>query len=298
MKVKVIGLGGAGTNIVSVIEGKLQIPSVEFYYANTDNVSLASLNVKGQKILIGERVLQGLGCGADYNLGKKILQEDLDKFSFVEGSDLVITVAGLSKGTGSSIPVLLNYLKDRGILNLSFVIKPFKFEGVKKIEIANQIIKELSQFADSFVVIDNSRFSKGTFKQTLDYINDYIASAISIMLKIIISPLLINLDYNDFKAVIKDGKRCAFAYAVADSVGRDKKILQEILKEKVKKVKTCLIFVQGGADLTTEEVDSIVSGINQSIAPDAFPIFGAHILEEKAPVETVFLGVSRELEID
>ncbi|MEO0144004.1 MAG: hypothetical protein ABIL45_03615 [candidate division WOR-3 bacterium] len=303
MKVEVIGLGGAGCNIVSAISENINknfpeiSQNIDFYYVNTDKVSLDNIKSSGTKILLGERICKGLGCGADYNLGKKVMQEDLDKFEFVKNSDLVFIVSGFSKGTGSSAPILAKYLSENNILNLFFAIKPFKFEGEKKTQIANSLIKELSQFAHSFVIIENSKYQKGTFKETLENINNIISNSISIILKVILSPLLINIDYNDFKAVIYEGKRCIFAYAKADGVDRDKKIIEILTKEKMKRVKTCLLFIQGGEDMLIEEVENIANSVNNAISPQAFPIFGADIKEGKTHIETVLLGVSKEYEI-
>jgi len=297
MRVDVIGLGGAGCNILAEVEKKLQGSGVNFHYANTDKVALDRIQTQSEKILLGERLCKGNGCGADYNLGKKVLQEDIEKFSFVEGSDIVFVISGFSKGTGSAASQLAQYFKEKGVLNLFFAIKPFSFEGLKKMQIANQLIKELSQYADSFVVIENSKYQKGTFQQAIQSVNEVISSAISIILKIITSPLLINIDYNDFKAVVKEGKRCIFAYGKADGVGREKKVSEQLLRESMKRVKTCLIFVQGGEDMLVDEVEFIANSINRAISPEAFPIFGADIQQGKSHIEAVLLGVSKEYEI-
>jgi len=308
MKVAVLGLGGAGCNIVygtlkRYQENKDTIGSaIDFIFVNTDKIALDGLKVEEseniRKILIGERLCKGKGCGADFNLGKKVLQEDIDKFEFLKNYDIIFVVAGFSKGTGSSAPVLAKFLNENDKLNLFFAIKPFKFEGLKKMEIANSLIKELSQFADSFVVIENSKYQKGTFKETIENVNNEISSSIYIMLKVITSPLLINIDYNDFKAVLKGGKRCVFKYASADGTDRAKKIVEKLTKEKIKRVKTCILFIQGGQDMMVEEVEEIANSVNQSISPDAFPIFGADIQERKSQIEVVFLGVSKEIEIE
>ena len=155
--IKVIGVGGGGGNAVQHMLGA-QIEGVEFVCANTDAQALKNSSAK-TGLQLGADITKGLGAGANPEIGRQSALEDRDRISDVlEGSDMVFITAGMGGGTGTGgAPVVAQIAKEMGILTVAVVTKPFPFEGRKRTEIANDGIKELSQFVDSLITIPNEK---------------------------------------------------------------------------------------------------------------------------------------------
>ena len=207
--IKVIGVGGGGGNAVQHMLGA-QIEGVEFVCANTDAQALKNSSAK-TGLQLGADITKGLGAGANPEIGRQSALEDRDRISDVlEGSDMVFITAGMGGGTGTGgAPVVAQIAKEMGILTVAVVTKPFPFEGRKRTEIANDGIKELSQFVDSLITIPNEKLLSvlGRDISLLDAFkaaNNVLLGAVQGIAELITCPGLINVDFADVRTVMSE----------------------------------------------------------------------------------------------
>lgn len=290
-KIKVIGVGGAGTNAVNtMISSGLQ--GVDFIAVNTDiqhlEISLAPI-----KVQIGKELTGGRGTGSNSELGKKSAIENKDLLlSCIEGSDLVFITAGMGGGTGTGAsPVIASLAKELGILTVSVVTKPFYFEGKKRLYNAVIGIKELKKYVDTIIVIPNDRIhmvvEKGTtLVKSFAIANDILRQAVQGISDLIISPGFINRDFADLKTIIQgSGKAliglgsCTKQEGAAQAARKaiNNPLLEETSIEGAKRI---LINITGGFDLTLDEVQDIAITIYDVANEDADIILGTVLKPE------------------
>ena len=208
-KIKVIGVGGAGGNTVnSIIESGCQ--GIEYIVVNTDAQALE--NSKAPiKIRLGARSAKGLGAGANPEAGKRAAEETLNEImEHLEDADIVFLTAGMGGGTGSgALPVIARALKERGILSIAVVTKPFDFEGKKRASIADQAIKQLKQDVDTLIVIPNQNLlnvvdASTSMIDAFNLINAVLGQSVKSISDIITKPGHINVDFADVRTIMKD----------------------------------------------------------------------------------------------
>lgn len=205
--IKVIGIGGGGGNAVDHMVNT-GISGVDFIGANTDAQALRRLSVD-TLIQLGSELTQGLGAGTNPDIGKQAAQEDRSRIEeAIDGADMVFLTAGMGGGTGTgAIPVIAEAAKDKGILTVAVVTKPFKFEGAKKMKAAEEGLLELEKYVDSLIVIPNQKLlpvlgSNVSLIDAFNAANDVLKEAVQGITELIVNPGLINVDFADVKTVM------------------------------------------------------------------------------------------------
>ncbi|HIT24451.1 MAG TPA: cell division protein FtsZ, partial [Candidatus Enterenecus avicola] len=206
---KVIGVGGGGCNVVNRMV-RVGMQGVEFIAVNTDRQCLASSEAT-QKLPIGEKLTGGKGAGANPDVGRESAKESKDQISaLLDNTDMVFVTAGMGGGTGTgAAPVVAEIAKSRGILTVGVVTKPFSFEGRRRMDQAMRGIEELQSKVDSLVIIPNDRLQyatdeKITFANAFAIADDVLRQAVQSISDLITTTGLINLDFADVTAVMKD----------------------------------------------------------------------------------------------
>jgi cell division protein FtsZ len=306
VSIKVIGIGGGGNNAINrMIADNLQ--GVEFIAINTDKQQL--MKVSGITLQVGERITKGQGCGANPEKGKKAVEENRDDIvRLLQNTDMVFITAGMGGGTGTGgAPVVAEIAKELGILTVGVVTKPFKFEGARRMKQAEDGIEALRSRVDSLVVIPNERLKyvtdqKITFLNAFDYADDVLRQAVQSISDLIKIPGLVNLDFADVTAIMRDA---GYAHmGVGKASGKDKAneaaklaIQSPLLETSINGAKRVLINFVGSVDLGLEEIETAASLVEEAAHPDAIIIFGAAIdekLDDEIKVTIIATGFDNE----
>jgi cell division protein FtsZ len=290
-KIKVIGVGGAGTNAVNTMISA-GIYGVEFIAVNTDiqhlEISLAPI-----KVQIGKELTKGLGAGSDPELGKKAALDDKDSLlACLEGTDLLFITAGMGGGTGTGASqVIASLARDLGILTVAVVTKPFYFEGKKRLHNAVIGIKELKKYVDTIIIIPNDKIhlvvEKGTpLVKSFAIANDILRQAIQGISDLILSPGFINRDFADVKTIIENSGKAVIGLGTSlKEEGARQSAIRAIknpfLEEtSIEGAKRILINITGGLNLTLDEVQEIATTVYDVAHEEANIIFGTVIKPE------------------
>lgn len=301
----VIGVGGAGGNAVNnMILSELS--SVSFFVANTDAQAL-SKSLVADKIQLGVAVTKGLGAGANPEIGKAAAEESADKVKeYLSGLHLLFITAGMGGGTGTgAAPVIAKMAKEMGILTVGVVSKPFRFEGVRRMRVAEQGIIELQKHVDTLIVIPNQNLfrivsEKTTIAEAFKIADDVLCQGVRSITDLVMNPGLINLDFADVRTVLSDMGRAMMGTAEASGENRafdaaEKAIANPLLDNStIKGARSILINVSGASDLTLSDVDIATERIVAELDPDANIIFGATMDESlvgKIRVSLVATGI-------
>ncbi|MDR1629573.1 MAG: cell division protein FtsZ [Oscillospiraceae bacterium] len=305
-QIKVIGVGGGGGNAVNrMVEAGIQ--GVEFIAVNTDKHVLL-FSKATHKIQIGDKVTTGQGAGAKPEIGKKAAEESEDSiFEALNGTDMVFITAGMGGGTGTgAAPVIAKMAKDKGILTVGIVTKPFDFEGRRRMQQAEAGIAELAQHVDSLVVIPNERLKlvsdqKITFLNAFNIADDVLRQGVSSISDLIKVPGLINLDFADVTAVMKDAGHAHMG--VGRASGKEKAeqaahaaISSPLLETTIQGAKGVIISITGSPDITLEDVDTASTFISEAADADANIIFGVvidHNLDDEMIVTVIATGFGK-----
>jgi cell division protein FtsZ len=287
-KIKVIGIGGGGTNAInSMIQA--HVDGVEFIVANTDLQALSS-SLAPTKIQLGSQLTKGLGAGANPEIGKRAAMEDLDRIAgILDGADMVFVTAGMGGGTGTgAAPVITNIAKDKGCLTVAVVTKPFLFEGKRRLVQAESGLRELRSTCDTIITIPNQRLLNVVGKQTslrdaFRICDDVLRQAVQGISDLITIPGLINLDFADVQTIMSEMGMALLGTGVARGENRaveaaQKAISSPLLEESsIEGARGVLINITGGPDLTLFEVNEASSIIKEVAHEDAQIIFGSVI---------------------
>lgn len=302
-KIKVIGVGGGGGNAINrMVEAGVQ--GVEFISINTDKQVLMYSKATN-KIQIGEKVTDGKGAGARPEVGQKAAEESMDVINdSLAGADMVFITAGMGGGTGTgAAPVIAQMAKDKGILTVGIVTKPFNFEGKRRMTQAEEGIAELSQHVDSLIIIPNERLKlvsdeKITFANAFEIADDVLRQGVRSIAELITVPGLINLDFADVTSVMKDAGHAHMG--VGRASGKDKAeeaakmaITSPLLETSIKGSKGIIINISASPDITLDAVDAASSIISETADPDANIIFGVALdssLDDEMIVTVVATG--------
>lgn len=289
-KIKVIGVGGSGSNTVSRMatlrkEIKSAIDPVELLSVNTDAQAL-HFSKADKKILIGKNTTNGLGTGMDAELGRKSAEEAQQEImESLKGADMVFVTCGLGGGTGSGAsPAIAEMSKNLGILTIGVVTTPFSFEGLERKKIAELALKNLKDKVDSLLVISNDKLlkiidEKTTVSGAFLMCDDVLREAVESITDLILVPGIINIDFASLVSIMKNSGHALFGAGKASGEGRalraaELAINSPLLDFSIKGAKGVL-FSASGADISLNEIQEAAKIITKNVDPKAQIIFGA-----------------------
>ncbi len=307
-RIKVIGIGGGGSNAVNrMIEAG--IDGIEFLVANTDLQALKRSRAP-IKIQLGSRLTKGLGAGADPGVGREAALEDTDKIiEVLEGADMVFVTTGLGGGTGTgAAPIIASLATELDALTVAVVTKPFHFEGRRRMQQADQGLRELRECVDTVITIPNERLlhtvERGvSLADSFKVADDVLRQAVQGISDLITVPGLINLDFADVKSIMQGMGMALMGAGRATGENRAIEATQQaisspLLEEAtIQGAKGVLINITGGPDLTLFEVNAASSIIRESADDDANIIFGAVIdenLTDEMKITVIATGFDKE----
>ena len=307
-KIKVVGVGGGGSNIVAEI-AKL-VGRLDFVAANTDAQALRQIARKNVKTFaFGEKLTQGLGCGMDAVLGETAAQQDKEKLvKLLEGQDLLVLVSSLGGGAGSgATPVFLQTAKELKCLTIGIFCMPFSFEGEKRQQLALSALEKLKPLVNTYILIPNDNIfgiiEKNTaFHNALSALNKKLAESLQGFIEILSLPGFINIDFADIQSLLEGRERLAsLASAISSGPDRATMALEQIVGNPLfhyssKGAERILLNIAGGKDLKMREVAEVSKAIFQE-NPKAKIIFGitlGNVFEKKMRITIFALGVQKE----
>jgi len=289
-KIKVIGVGGSGANALSRMM-KSKIKGVELIAVNADAQDIQRTRAH-TKIRIGRSLTKGLGTGMNPEIGKQAAEEQRDEIEeAVMGANMIFVTCGLGGGCGSGAsPVVAEIAKKSGALTLAVVTKPFSFEGIQRMEIAQDSLRMLKGKVDTLISISNDKLlsileTKTTVLNAFWLCDEILRQAVQGISDLIVLPGIINIDFADVKAIMKDSGSALFGIGKARGVERAKEAAKKALNSPLldvscKGAKGVLFNVSGGKDISLTEIDEAAKIITQEVSPEAKVIFGA-IQDEK-----------------
>ncbi len=305
-RISVVGVGGAGGNAVNnMIQSAME--GVDFIVANTDAQALAASRTD-RRIQLGRDTTQGLGAGARPDIGRHAAEEAVDLIaSELEGSHMAFITAGMGGGTGTgAAPVIARIARELKILTVGVVTKPFQFEGIHRMRLADAGIEEMSAYVDTLIVIPNQNLfrvanEKTTFADAFKMADDVLHGGVRSVTDLMMMPGMINLDFADVRTVMEAMGRAMMGQGEASGDRRaldaaEAAIANPLLEEtSMRGAKGVLINITGGADITLFEVDEAANRIREEVEnEDAHIIFGSAFdasMEGKIRVSVVATGI-------
>lgn len=305
-RIVVFGVGGAGGNAVNnmIVNG---LGGVSFVVANTDAQHLQASKTDA-RVQLGAGLTQGLGAGANPKVGLEAArQSEAEIAAHLEGAHMVFVTAGIGGGTGTgSAPVIAGFARDRGILTVAVVTKPFMFEGRHRMRLAEAGIAELARNVDTLIIIPNQNLfrvatAKTTFAEAFVMADEVLSAGVRSITELITLPGLINLDFADVRAVMQDMGMAMMGTGVAAGEGRALAAAMDAIQNplldatSLKGAKAVLINVTGGLDLSLHEIDEAAQVISDLVDPEANIIFGASLdleMGETVKVSVVATGLT------
>ncbi|KAF0175185.1 MAG: cell division protein FtsZ [Hyphomonadaceae bacterium] len=285
-RIVVFGVGGAGGNAVNnMIDARLQ--GVEFVVANTDSQALLRAKTEN-RMQLGAAITEGLGAGARPEVGQAAAQESTPEImAFLDGAHMVFVAAGMGGGTGTgAAPVIARAARERGILTVAVVTKPFHFEGQRRMQLAEAGVQELRKHVDTLIVIPNQNLfrianDRTTFAEAFQMADQILYSGVRGVTDLMVMPGLINLDFADVRTVMAEmgtammgtGEASGPNRAIDAAHGAITNPLLDIVS--MKGAKGVLINITGGFDMTLYEVDSAANEIRAEVDPNANIILGS-----------------------
>src|SRR5512138_3390221 len=306
-RITVIGVGGAGGNAVNnMIQSHLD--GVEFLITNTDAQAL-SQSLCDRRIQLGRNITQGLGAGSRPDIGRAAAEEALDEIlTDIEGQHMVFVTAGMGGGTGTgAAPVIAKAAKELGILTVGVVTKPFHFEGVRRMRCAESGINELQKCVDTLIIIPNQNLfrvanEKTTFADAFAMADQVLYSGVACITDLMVKEGLINLDFADVRAVMREMGKAMMGTGEAGGEKRaltaaEAAIANPLIDDSsMKGARGLLISITGGKDLTLFEVDEAATRIREEVDQDANIIVGAtfdETLDGISRVSVVATGIEQ-----
>ena len=304
-RIAVIGVGGGGGNAVNNMIAK-NLEGVDFIVANTDAQALAHSSAS-RKIQLGLEITQGLGAGARPEIGKMAAEEAKEEIEKeLDGSNMVFITAGMGGGTGSgAAPVVAKIAKEKGILTVGVVTKPFDFEGKKRMETAEDAVAKFTEEVDSIIIIPNQNLFRIADKNTtladaFVMADNVLYSGVRSITDLMMMPGLINLDFADIKSIMEDKGKAIMGTGEAEGENRARVAAEQALSNpllddcSMKGAKGVLINITGGNDITLLEIDEAANIIKEEVDDDANIIFGSSYddsLAGKIRVSIVVTGI-------
>ena len=304
-RISVIGVGGAGGNAVNNMISS-QLEGVEFVVANTDAQALAQ-TLAEKPIQLGPGITHGLGAGSRPDIGRAAAEEAMeDLMESIGSAHMVFITAGMGGGTGTgAAPVIARIAREHGILTVGVVTKPFQFEGVNRMRIAEAGIEEMQQYVDTLIVIPNQNLfrianEKTTFADAFTMADEVLHSGVRGVTDLMVVPGLINLDFADIRAVMSEMGKAMMGTGEGDGEDRARLAAEAAISNpllddvSMKGARGVLINITGGPDMTLFEVDEAANRIGEEVDPDANIIFGSTMdstIEGKMRVSVVATGI-------
>lgn len=289
-KIKVVGVGGSGNNAISRMMA-CKIHGVDFVAINTDAQDLHNAS-SPEKLHIGKNLTKGLGAGMNPELGRQAAEENRDEIhQVVKGADMVFITYGMGGGTGTGAgPIIAEAAKDSGALTVAVVTKPFSFEGIQRMRIANDGLIQLKDKIDTLITIPNDKLLSVIDQNTsllnaFTVVDDVLRQAVQGISDLVITPGIVNVDFADVKTIMEDTGSALMG--IGRATGEDRAIEaakaainSPLLEISIDGAKGVLFNVSGGTDLSMTEVNEAAKVIVESVDPEAKVIFGA-VVDDK-----------------
>ena len=304
-RITVIGVGGGGTNAVDnmITSG---LAGVDFVVANTDAQQLVHSKAD-RRIQLGPHLTQGLGAGAKPEIGRAAAQEAADELMrHLDGTHMVFITAGMGGGTGTgAAPVIAQLARERGVLTVGVVTKPFNFEGARRTKAAEQGIAELQQYVDTLIVIPNQNLfrlanERTGWREAFKMADNVLYMGVRGVTDLMMAPGLVNLDFADIRTVMAEMGKAMMGTGEADGDNRAVRAAEAAISNPLLEdtsmagARGLLINITGGEDMTLFEVDQAANRIREEVAEDANIIFGSAIdenLSGRVRVSVVATGI-------
>ena len=309
VKIKVIGVGGAGNNVINrMIESG--VSGVDFIVINTDKQDL-NKSICKNKVQIGEKLTGGMGAGSKPEIGQKSAEESRAQIAkILENTDMVFITAGMGGGTGTgAAPIVADLAREAGCLTVGVVTKPFKFEGANRMRQAESGIAALHEKVDSLIIIPNDRLKyvtdqKITFANAFGIADDVLKQAVTSISELVgENPnVIINLDFADVSAIMKDAGHAHMGVGVA--AGKEKAeqaammaVSSPLLETSINGATGVLINITGSTELALDEVELAANIVMEAANPEANIIFGATVskdFDDEMRVTVIATGFEEE----
>jgi len=307
--IKVIGVGGGGGNAVQhMVENN--IDGVEFICANTDAQALKGMGAR-TTLQLGSSITKGLGAGANPDIGRQAAEEDRERIAeVIEGTDMLFITAGMGGGTGTGgAPIVAKVAKEMGILTVAVVTKPFTFEGSKRLHVAHNGIKELSQYVDSLITIPNEKLQTVLGKQIslLDAFrsaNDVLLGAVQGIAELITRPGLINVDFADVRTVMAEMGMAMMGSGTAKGEDRAREAAEAAVASPLLEdinlmgAHGILVNVTAGMDLGIGEFEEVGNTVKEFASENATVVVGTVIdpdMRDELRVTVVATGLGSDV---
>jgi cell division protein FtsZ len=304
-RIVVIGVGGAGGNAVNNMI-KSGLMGVDFVVANTDAQALSGSQAE-TRLQLGLKCTQGLGAGSRPEIGRAAAEETLEQIEHtMDGSHMCFITAGMGGGTGTgAAPIVAKSARERGILTVAVVTKPFAFEGARRMRLADEGIAELQKHVDTLIIIPNQNLFRiatpqTTFSEAFGIADEVLQAGVRSITDLMVMPGLINLDFADVRTVMSEMGKAMMGTGEAEGPTRATEAAQAAIANplldevSLRGAKGVIINITGGMDLTLFEVDEAANHIRDLVDPDANIIVGSAFNEElngKMRVSVVATGI-------
>lgn len=288
-EIKVIGVGGAGGNTISRMT-QVGIVGAQAMAFNTDAQDLLYTDAD-EKLLIGREITQGLGAGANPDIGEEAAEESKqDIKEKLEGSDMVFITCGLGGGTGTgAAPIVAETAQKIGALTVGIVTLPFRMEGNERISNARRGLEKMESTVDTLIVIPNDKLLEivpdVSLTTAFKVADEILVNAVKGIAELVTKPGLVNLDFADIRAVMDGGGLAMIGMGESDTENRaleavEKALTNPLLDVDIKGANGALINVTGGPDTTISEAQEIVEAVSEKLHDDAKVIWGSQIVEQ------------------
>jgi cell division protein FtsZ len=309
-RIVVIGVGGAGGNAVANMM-RSDVQGVDFVFANTDAQALQA-SPDGQVIQLGRKTTGGLGAGSQASLGKAAAEESMSEIDAVlDGAHMCFIAAGLGGGTGTgAAPVIAKAARDKGILTVGVVTRPFAFEGKRRARTADLGLEELQQHVDTLIVIPNQNLFRianpdTTFRAAFDLADEVLQQGVRGITDLMTMPGMINLDFADIRTIMANRGKAVMGSGEASGDNRairaaEQAISNPLLDDAMAGAQGLIISISGGDDLCLMEVDEVAHHIKDMVDPEADIIWGSvsdDSLEGRIRVSVVATGIDAVAEV-
>ena len=281
-RILVMGLGGAGCNLVNRLSEKPPV-GVELVLANTDAQALLSVKKGPKCVFLGEGSTRGLGAGANHELGKLAAEQSSGRLAeLFKGADMVFLTAGLGGGTGTgSAPIAAREARKAGALVVGVVTKPFEFEGRRRTRVAEEGVAALKEEVDTLLVLPNQKLlnmESSTFSldESFQVVDQVLCDAVRGMTEIITTPGLINLDFADVRSILSSSGKAIFGMATAATASRAVEIAlsNPLVGGSPDGAQGCLLNITAGPDLSLQDFSEASRRLQESAAPNAMVLCG------------------------
>ncbi|MBI2011090.1 MAG: cell division protein FtsZ [Candidatus Colwellbacteria bacterium] len=287
VKIKVVGIGGGGGNVITRMRKDFTQRGVEFIAINTDVQDLEACDAH-QKLHIGRALTRGLGAGMNPEIGQQAAEENRSEIlEALQGADMLFLTAGFGGGTGTgALPVVADIGREAGALTVAVVTKPFAFEGSARMRIAEDGVLRIKDRVDTFLVIPNDRIFSIIDQDTpvlkaFEKIDEILKSSVRGVAEIIAAAGLINVDFADVEAIMRDAGMAVVGVGVSSGADRAVKAVTQavsspLLDISIEGAKSVLFGIAGGRDLKMTEINEAARSITENVDPGAKIIFGAY----------------------